>query len=284
MKLNQDIANNIINFIYEASGYHGIIGDENGIIIADSAGQRAGVLHEGHKKILTTAINEIRITKEDEAVQTGVKEGFNIAIQADGEKIGCFGLAGPVDIVTPIARVAAGVVSTMVRDEEIKTILRLQVDKLSQSIETAASAVQEVAASSQEVAAISQAVADAVAEGQEQVKQTADILDFIRRVATQTNLLGLNAAIEAARAGEHGKGFSVVADEVRKLAVESNKATDEIGSILGQFEQIIAKISQGVKQNNDIIQEQAKAAQDITLIVDNTQQVGKELNTLSSKL
>jgi methyl-accepting chemotaxis protein len=96
--------------------------------------------------------------------------------------------------------------------------------------------------------------------------------------------IGLNAAIEAARAGEHGRGFSVVADEVRKLAVDSNRSTDEIKAILSQFEDIIAKISEGVSENNLIIHEQARSTQDITGIVQTVQQVGYELNSLAAEL
>lgn len=285
MKLNQEIANRIVSFIYENTGYHGIVGETSGTIIADSAGKRIGVLHKGQYEIMTSNITEIEISKEDEIATEGKsKEGLNIAIIAQGKKIGCFGIAGPLDIVRPIGKVAAGMVATMIRDEELKEIIRTQVEKLNKSIEIAASAIQEVAASSQEVAAISQTVADAVEEGQSKVKKTTNILEFIRKVAVQTNLLGLNAAIEAARAGEHGRGFSVVADEVRKLAVDSNRSTDEINQILTQFEEVINKISEGVRQNNAIVHEQAKATQDITTIVENVQQVGYELNKLASDL
>jgi methyl-accepting chemotaxis protein len=123
---------------------------------------------------------------------------------------------------------------------------------------------------------ISTKVSDSASKVQEmgtRSEQISAIIETIADIASQTNLLALNAAIEAARAGEHGKGFAVVADEVRKLAEKSAGATKEITGLVKGIQHSVA---QAVDLTNLAAQEMKSAASDLDSAIQSVAAVVKE--------
>ncbi|MBI5329187.1 MAG: Tar ligand binding domain-containing protein [Betaproteobacteria bacterium] len=142
-----------------------------------------------------------------------------------------------------------------------------------------------------EMSHISEAVnntAGTIKDLNEYSEQISSIVQVIKDIADQTNLLALNAAIEAARAGEQGRGFAVVADEVRKLAERTGNSTHEISDMIGKIQvgaqRAVQEMESGVKRVSDGVDLAHQAGDSVTSIRGSAEQTTRAVDDINLAL
>lgn len=200
------------------------------------------------------------------AVHSAITENRRVVVRVPKERFGIPYIAIAVPINDPQGNVI-GAVSVQESVDKQDTLQQLSTELNSRMQELTASA-DSIAARIQELAAVGSSVVENVAASAATAKNTSSVVDFIKQVASQTNLLGLNAAIEAARVGEQGRGFSVVAQEIRKLATTSSESIRQIDGVLKTIQTDSSKTHHEVTRIDSLTGEVAAAITQISSTVD----------------
>ncbi|AJO76446.1 chemotaxis protein [Pseudomonas sp. MRSN 12121] len=248
---------------------------------------------------------DVHVTRRDElgVLQQGIgRMGVTLRELIGGIRDGVTQIASAAEELSAVTEeTSAGVNSQKVETDQVATAMHEMTATVQEVARNAEEASQAAAAADSEARDGDKVVAEAIAQIerlasevvrstdamsvlQQESQKIGSVMDVIKAVAEQTNLLALNAAIEAARAGEAGRGFAVVADEVRALAQRTQKSTEEIEGLVAGLQSGTQQVAHVMNNSRnltdssvDLTRKAGASLENITRTVSNIQSMNQQI-------
>lgn len=168
--------------------------------------------------------------------------------------------------------------------EQVEIELASKMENFSHSLSDMVIGILNITTTAQELATTQANAMNAAQQMKASTTETSKVVEFITGLASQTNLLGLNASIEAARSGKEGLGFNVVANEIRNLSASSADAVKQIGNSIKDLNSSIDEIVISIENTNSITQVQAATTEEVNAQVEEINSMADELLQLVKRI
>ncbi len=177
----------------------------------------------------------------------------------------------------------AGVLLIAKSLERGKEVLKIS-EALSEAIRQITGAISSLTEDVQTMLNLNADIISTIKKASEDTKGTGDVLSFVQKVSSKTNLLGLNASIEASKAGNFGSGFNVIAQEIRKLSGTVSDSVKDIGDILKNITQSVQRVSDKMTEASTSFENQSAAIEEIAASMQELSSTAQILETMSREL
>ena len=169
-------------------------------------------------------------------------------------------------------------------EEDFETKLEPEIENLNKNIEAVANVIREASSKMQQVALKQTGIVQESESIEKSVDDSMEIIKIIESIASQTNLLSLNASIEAARAGEAGRGFAVVANEVQSLATSTADTTSNISGILGGMNNSIKSMIESINDISSSVTSQSSSMNEINDTIEDIKGMALNIENMARSL
>jgi sugar diacid utilization regulator len=262
------LAGRFLEFVHQATRLPMIVCDEKGIIVHAVDRGRIGSPHAFARRIMDGEADELFVTAEDAARDARMKEGCNCVIAIDGERVGTFGLAGPLQLAEPLTRIASAVIVSWVKDRRRQAELERTA---SQVLAGVRGVTERTAAVGRDAAAAATERAQASADALSKLERSGAMVRAVQEVAQKTRILSINGSVEASRSGEHGRAFAVVAREMLALSEDARTAAQTVQTTLAEVEGALVRMQEANARSEEAARTQSAALEEIRRTMEDLQ-------------
>ncbi len=223
-----------------------------------------GLIKEGSSTIEAQKLKkEVSIEYDESVFGFPVLTNSIPLFDENGNVVGSFSLAIPRKLAKDLKKVAGS---------------------LDQGLTGVAASVQQITTATSDISSSQSNLHEEIGKVKDQLDNINSVMGFIKEIADETKMLGLNAAIEAARVGDAGRGFGVVAEEIRKLSEESKKTVTQIKELTRQIENSMNETAAASQSTLAVTEETSAAVEEVNATIEEMSSLANQLMKTAESL